>query len=91
MITMGFLTRFFQARDAPTNSTSGAAYSFFMGISAAGKNVNERSAMQMTAVYACVRILLRQSLDYRSICTDMRLTALKRKPSTIRSTTNIGV
>ena len=54
---MGFLTRFFQARDAPTNSTSGAAYSFFMGISAAGKSVNERSAMQMTAVYACVRIL----------------------------------
>lgn len=28
-----------------------------MGGSAAGKNVNERSAMQMTAVYACVRIL----------------------------------
>lgn len=57
MIIMGFLTRFFQTRDAPTNSTSGAAYSFFMGTSAAGKSVNERSAMQMTAVYACVRIL----------------------------------
>ena len=28
-----------------------------MGTSAAGKSVNERSAMQMTAVYACVRIL----------------------------------
>lgn len=28
-----------------------------MGSSAAGKYVNERSAMQMTAVYACVRIL----------------------------------
>lgn len=28
-----------------------------MGGSAAGKNVNERSAMQMTAVYACARIL----------------------------------
>ena len=28
-----------------------------MGGSTSGKNVNERSAMQMTAVYACVRIL----------------------------------
>ncbi|MGX7092545.1 phage portal protein [Hutsoniella sourekii] len=30
---------------------------FYFGNSSAGKNVNERSAMQMTAVYACVRIL----------------------------------
>ena len=30
---------------------------FFFGGSAAGKRVNERSAMQMTAVYSCVRIL----------------------------------
>ena len=28
-----------------------------MGGSTAGKHVNERSAMQMTAVYSCVRIL----------------------------------
>ena len=39
------------------NATSGSAFSFFMGGSTSGKNVNERSAMQMTAVYACVRIL----------------------------------
>ena len=37
--------------------TSGSSYTFFMGNSASGKIVNERSAMQMTAVYACVRIL----------------------------------
>lgn len=30
---------------------------FYFGNSSAGKNVNEQSAMQMTAVYACVRIL----------------------------------
>ena len=30
---------------------------FFMGNSTSGKRVNERSAMQMTAVYSCVRIL----------------------------------
>lgn len=44
-------------RDRPQNSTAGSVYSFFMGSSSAGKRVNERSAMQMTAVYSCVRIL----------------------------------
>ena len=54
---MGFLSGLFRSRDAPRNSTSGSAYRFFMGSSASGKRVNERSAMQMTAVYSCVRIL----------------------------------
>ncbi len=54
---MGIFNR--KARDHPkvNNKTAGSAYSFYMGGSAAGKNVNERSAMQMTAVYSCVRIL----------------------------------
>ena len=47
----------FRSRDKPQNRTAGSSFSFFLGSSAAGKNVNERSAMQMTAVYACVRIL----------------------------------
>ena len=52
------LPRLFRTRDKPVrNATSGSAFSFFMGGSTSGKNVNERSAMQMTAVYACVRIL----------------------------------
>ena len=54
---MGILKGLFRTRDAPTNRTSGSAYSFFMGNSTSGKRVNERSAMQMTAVYSCVRIL----------------------------------
>ena len=54
---MGFLSGIFRSRDAPRNSTSGSAYRFFMGSSTSGKRVNERSAMQMTAVYSCVRIL----------------------------------
>ncbi len=54
---MGIFSGLFRSRDAPKNRTSGSAYSFFLGQSAAGKSVNERSAMQMTAVYACVRIL----------------------------------
>ena len=47
----------FRARDKPVNSTNGSGYRFFLGGSTAGKAVTERSAMQMTAVYACVRIL----------------------------------
>ncbi len=54
---MGFLSGLFRARDAPQNRTSGSAYSFFMGSSTSGKRVNERTSMQMTAVYSCVRIL----------------------------------
>ena len=47
----------FRARDKPVNSTNGSGYRFFLGGSTAGKAVTEHSAMQMTAVYACVRIL----------------------------------
>ena len=56
-MAMGILSGIFRSRDAPSNRTAGSAYSFFMGNSTAGKRVNERSAMQMTAVYSCVRIL----------------------------------
>lgn len=54
---MGILNGLFHSRDKPKNSTSGSSYRFFYGQSSAGKCVTERSAMQMTAVYACVRIL----------------------------------
>ena len=54
---MGFLSGLFHSRDKPTNSTNGRAYRFLFGGSNSGKAVNERSDMQMTAVYACVRIL----------------------------------
>ena len=54
---MGILRGLFRTRDAPQNRTSGSSYSFFMGSAASGKHVNERTSMQMTAVYSCVRIL----------------------------------
>lgn len=56
---MGLFKNRFKARDHPKveDRTAGSSYSFYMGGSSAGKSVNERSAMQMTAVYACVRIL----------------------------------
>ena len=54
---MSIFTGLFRSRDKPQNRTSGSSYSFFMGGSASGKQVNERTSMQMTAVYSCVRIL----------------------------------
>lgn len=56
---MGLIEKLFKSRDHPKidNRTVGSSYSFYMGGSSAGKNVNERSVMQMTAVYSCVRIL----------------------------------
>lgn len=46
-----------RSRDKPQNRTAGSGYTFFLGGSSSGKAVTERSAMQMTAVYSCVRIL----------------------------------
>lgn len=58
MVTdMSIFNGLFRSRDKPKNRTAGSNYSFFFGGTTSGKPVNERSAMQMTAVYACVRIL----------------------------------
>ena len=48
---------FGQARDKPVDKAADAGYSFLFGRTTSGKPVNERTAMQTTAVYACVRIL----------------------------------
>lgn len=48
---------FGHARDKPTNKAADAGYSFLFGRTTSGKPVNETTAMQTTAVYACVRIL----------------------------------
>ena len=48
----------FRSRDKPVqDSLNGSQYSFYFGPTTSGKPVNERTAMQITAVYACVRIL----------------------------------
>lgn len=54
---MQILKGLFKSRDKPKNSTAGSPYRFFLGNSTSGKRVTERSDMQLTAVYACVRIL----------------------------------
>ena len=54
---MGIFSGLFRSRDKPSNRTVGGGYTFFMGGTSSGKAVTARSAMQMTAVYSCVRIL----------------------------------
>jgi HK97 family phage portal protein len=54
---MGILQGIFKARDKPKDALGGSRYRFFFGSTSAGKPVNEQTAMQMTAVYSCVRIL----------------------------------
>ena len=53
---MNFFSKLFRSRDKPKNYIS-SHLSFLFGQTAAGQKVNERTAMQVTAVYACVRIL----------------------------------
>ena len=53
---MGILSGIFKPRDKPQNLIS-STLSFLFGSTTSGKVVNEQTAMQTTAVYACVRIL----------------------------------
>ncbi len=53
---MGLFKNLFKPRDAPINQLN-SGMSFFFGGTASGKVVNERTALQTSAVYACVRIL----------------------------------
>jgi HK97 family phage portal protein len=51
------LKLFNRARDKPQKNAPGAGFWFPFGPTASGKAVNERTAMTVTAVYACVRVL----------------------------------
>ena len=54
---MSIFSGLFRSRDKPQNATNGSGFRFFLGGTTAGKAVTEQSAMQLTAVYSCVRIL----------------------------------
>ena len=51
------ISKLWEPRAGPKNSLIGSTYSFLFGGTSSGKAVNERTAMQTTAVYSCVRIL----------------------------------
>lgn len=50
------ITSFFRSRDKPRNAIS-AAETFYFGSSVSGKSVNPRNAVQVSTVYACVRVI----------------------------------
>ena len=58
-MTMGILERLGlkRQRGEPKNKYEGNDFSLLFGRTTSGKTVNERTALQTTAVYACVRIL----------------------------------
>ena len=49
-------TTLFRARDKPQDSVS-AAPTFYFGTSGSGKPVNANTAIQLSTVYACVRVI----------------------------------
>lgn len=51
---MGFL---FNRRQGPKNQTLTPRYGWVFGRSSSGKTVNEKTALSVSAVYACVRVL----------------------------------
>lgn len=51
------ISKLWNQRAGPKNSFLGSNYSYFFGSTSSGKTVNEKTAMQTSAVYACVRIL----------------------------------
>jgi len=53
---MSIFSGLFRSRDKPKNRVGGG-WSFLFGGTTSGKAVNERTAMQTSAVYSCVRIL----------------------------------
>ena len=82
---MGIFSGLFRSRDKPQDRTTGSGYAFYFGSTTSGKAVTERSAMQMTAVYSCVRILAEAVAGlspFTSIAT--KRTAARRRRWTIR-------
>ena len=89
---MSVFSRFFQARDKPgdlrraQDTLGGSRFSFFFGSSTSGKPVNERTALQMTAVYSCVRILSEAVAGLPLHVYRYGENGSKERPSTIRFT-----
>ena len=54
---ISILNRIFKSRDKPKDGERISSSSFFFRRSSISSNVNEFTAMQMTAVYSCVRVL----------------------------------
>ena len=75
----------FRARDKPRDAVSSAP-SFYFGSSASGKSVTPSSAVQVSAVYACVRVIAETVASlplhvYEATDTGSRMPLTSRKVS----------
>lgn len=72
---MGILSGIFKVRDKPENRTAGSAYTFYMGGSTSGKNVTERSVMQMTVAFFSISFsVLRRWVSFWRALYSLRVT-----------------
>lgn len=68
---MSIFSKLFHTRDKPQNYYTGTDMHYLFGRSSSGKQVNEFTAMQTTAVYACVRILASSRTRRKSVTPGM--------------------
>lgn len=54
---MGIFTGLFRSRDKPKNYYHSPSYAYWFGRSKSGAEVNPFTAMQQSAVYACIKVL----------------------------------
>ncbi|MDO4199867.1 MAG: phage portal protein [Clostridia bacterium] len=54
---MNIFKHLFHSRDKPKNALNGSEYNFYFGGTSSGKCVNERTSLQITAVYTCIRVI----------------------------------
>ena len=54
---MSIFSRIFKSRGSPKDSLPGDGYRPYVGRTTSGNSVTQRSSMQLTAVYCCVRVL----------------------------------
>ena len=64
-ISINILNLIFKSIDKPKDGERISSSSFLFGRITAGRNVNEFTAMQMTAVYSCVRVFAETLQDFR--------------------------
>ena len=57
MKILDWFSGLFKSRDKPQNSYRFSTFPFFFGKSISGKNVNEFTAMQTSAVYGCIKVI----------------------------------
>lgn len=75
-----FLSSLFRTRDKPQNYYIGTDFRYLFGPSTSGKTVNEFTAMQTTAVYACVRIRASSRTRRKSVTPGMPSTGGREMP-----------